>query len=78
MCIATNLQAEAAITKELDQLGLLMTPMRQSPRALTFDDLRSMPNITNAIKEAMRLYPVVAGVPRYGKLTSPHYFNYSN
>ena len=64
MCISTSPPAEAAIISELDSLGLLKTTSRPTPRALEFADLRSMPEINNAIKEAMRLYPVVAGVPR--------------
>ena len=64
MCISSSSQAEAAIFSELDNLGLLTSPSRPRPRALTFADLRNMPEISNAIKEAMRLFPVVAGVPR--------------
>lgn len=63
MCICTKPQAEAAVLSELESLGLLMGPDK-SPRDLQFEDTRNMPEISNVIKEAMRLYPVVTGVPR--------------
>ena len=64
MCLSTNPQAEAAVVSELEGLGLLAGPGKV-PRDLQFDDLKNMPEISNVIKEAMRLHPVVAGVPRY-------------
>ena len=61
-CLATNPQAEAGVVSELREMGLLAS---SGPgRALQHEDLRSLPRVTNAIKEAMRMYPVVAGFPR--------------
>ena len=64
MCISTHPSVEAAVTSELNALGLLKSPMRPQPRHLEFEDLKNMPHLTNAIREAMRMFPVVAGVPR--------------
>lgn len=61
--ISTNPTAEAAVVSELLDLGLIGTA-KQSRRLLQHEDLRNMPHISNCIKEAMRMYPVVAGVPR--------------
>jgi cytochrome P450 len=61
--ISTNPQAEAAVVSELRNLGLIGIA-KHSKRVLQHDDLRNMPQISNCIKEAMRMYPVVAGIPR--------------
>ena len=64
MCISSSPQAADAVKSELDKFGLLKSPSRPAPQALEFADIRNMPEISKAIKEALRLYPVVAGVPR--------------
>lgn len=63
-CLATNPEAEAAVITELRELGLLARSESPIAHSLRHEDLRCMPRITNAIKEAMRMYPVVAGFPR--------------
>ena len=63
-CIATNPAAEASVVAELQGLGLLATSSQPNPRQLQHTDLKGMPYINNAIKEAMRMFPVVAGFPR--------------
>lgn len=62
-CLATNPEAEAAVVAELRAIGLAASD-KINHRKLQHDDLRNMPRVTNAIKEAMRMYPVVAGFPR--------------
>ena len=51
------------IVAELMQLGLL-TSNGHVARLLHFDDLRELANLGNVIKESMRMFPVVAGIPR--------------
>ena len=63
-CIATNPAAEPSVVAELQGLGLLATSSQPIPRQLQHNDLKGMPYINNAIKEAMRMFPVVAGFPR--------------
>ena len=64
-CIATHPEVEATILAELQSLGLAAKQGAPQARPLEYDDLRNMPYITNVIKEAMRMFPVVAGFPRY-------------
>ncbi|DBA86903.1 hypothetical protein WJX79_003539 [Trebouxia sp. C0005] len=52
-------EVEAKICQELDQHGLLVTPDRPNPRQVTYDDLAKLTYLDMAIKESMRLFPVV-------------------
>lgn len=63
-CLATNPAAEAAVVEELQTLGLVPEEGSLKGRPLQYEDLRNMRQVTNAIKEAMRMHPVVAGIPR--------------
>ena len=56
------------IVAELMQLGLL-TSNGQVARLLHFEDLRELAYLGNVIKESMRMFPVVAGIPRCIPLT---------
>ncbi|KAK9812852.1 hypothetical protein WJX72_004712 [[Myrmecia] bisecta] len=63
-CIATNPAVKAGVLAELDKLGLVARA-RQPARELKWDDLAKMTYRGNVLKESMRMFPVVAGVPRY-------------
>jgi fatty acid synthase len=52
------------IAEELDSLGLLATPQRPTPRELQWEDLKALPYLTAATKEAMRMLPVVSVMGR--------------
>ena len=58
--IATVPSVQEKIAEELDSLGLLATPQRPTPREVTLDDLKAMPYLSAAAKEAMRMLPVVS------------------
>jgi fatty acid synthase len=58
--IATVPGVQERIAEELDGLGLLAKPGCPPPRELEWEDLRSMPYLTAATKEAMRMLPVVS------------------
>ncbi len=58
--IATVPGVQDKIAEELDSLGLLATPERPNPREVTLDDLKAMPYLSAAAKEAMRMLPVVS------------------
>jgi fatty acid synthase len=58
--IATCPEVQEKIAEELDSLGLLATPERPTPREVTLDDLKAMPYLSAAAKEAMRMLPVVS------------------
>eukprot|EP00884_Botryococcus_braunii_P019666 jgi/Botrbrau1/6383/Bobra.49_1s0001.1 len=58
--IAQHPDVDAKIAKELDSAGLLVTEKRPKPNTLTFDHLSKLPYLNMAIKEAMRLLPVVS------------------
>ena len=61
--IATHPEAQAKIAAELDALGLLHKP-GHTPRELELDDLKRMPYLSAALKEAMRMFPVVSLMAR--------------
>lgn len=63
LCIATDKPTEAAIVEEMQQLGVFSEHGTRR-RDLTYNDTKQMRNTTNAIKEAMRMFPVVVGIPR--------------
>lgn len=65
--IATNPSVEAKLVEELAGLGLLGLPGKPA-RQLQHEDLRKLVYTGNVIKEAMRKYPVVAGLPRSAPL----------
>ncbi len=48
------------IDAELDAAGLLASPSRACPRQLVLEDLKALPYLAAATKEAMRMYPVVS------------------
>jgi len=58
--IATVPSAQDKIAEELDSLGLLAKPGCPPPREVTLDDLKAMPYLSAAAKEAMRMMPVVS------------------
>jgi fatty acid synthase len=58
--IATVPGVQDRIAEELDSLGLLAKPGCPAPRELDLDDLKKMPYLTAATKEAMRMLPVVS------------------
>jgi len=55
---------QSQIATELDSLGLLHKPNRPPPRELELDDLKRMPFLSAALKEAMRMQPVVSVMGR--------------
>ncbi|KAL3150250.1 hypothetical protein ABBQ32_000104 [Trebouxia sp. C0010 RCD-2024] len=57
--VSQHPQVEANICQELDEQGLLVTPKRPHPRKVTFEDLSKLTYLDMAIKESMRLFPVV-------------------
>lgn len=52
------------IAEELDSLGLLAKPGCPPPRELEWDDLKRIPYLIAATKEAMRMLPVVSVMVR--------------
>ncbi|GBF91428.1 cytochrome P450 [Raphidocelis subcapitata] len=76
--IATHPEAQDRIAEELDALGLLHKPGAPAPRELELDDIKRLPYLTAAAKEAMRMFPVVSimgrmatKVTRVGPYTIP-------
>jgi cytochrome P450 len=49
---------QARVERELDDLGLLASPLNPNPRDLTVEDLDRVPYLCRVIKESMRIYPV--------------------
>eukprot|EP00775_Hariotina_reticulata_P012934 gene12934-13062_t len=58
--IATVPEVQDRIADELDGLGLLAKPGCPPPRELELDDLKHLPYLVAATKEAMRMLPVVS------------------
>ena len=61
--LATHPAVQARLGSELDAAGLVARaecPARQ----LEYDDLRALPYLCNVLRESMRMFPVVAGIPR--------------
>jgi cytochrome P450 len=52
------------IAEELDSLGLLAKPGCPAPCEMEWDDLKKLPYLTAATKEAMRMLPVVSVMGR--------------
>lgn len=63
-CLSRHPSELAKVEAELDQLGLLVTPERPSPRQIEYKDLSALQSLGRAIKEAMRLIPVVTATVR--------------
>jgi hypothetical protein len=70
--IATVPGVQDKIAEELDGLGLLARPGCPAPREVTLDDLKAMPYMSAAAKEAMRMLPVVSIMGRYGGLAGAY------
>ncbi len=65
-CIANSLEVQDRITAELTSLGLLRGHDGKSEsRGLQFEDLSELSYLDSVLKESMRMFPVVAGFPRY-------------
>jgi cytochrome P450 len=58
--IATSPGVQERIAEELDGVGLLSKPGCPPPRELELEDLKRLPFLTAATKEAMRMLPVVS------------------
>lgn len=61
--LATNPAVQARMAEELAAAGLITRdgiPARQ----LEYDNLRALPYLCNVLRESMRMFPVVAGIPR--------------
>ena len=61
--IAANPRLQRNIQAELVAAGLL-SPDLKALRRVQYDDLRSLTLLANTIKESLRMFPVIAGVPR--------------
>ena len=68
--IATHPEAEAKIAAELDALGLLVTPERQTPRQISQDDLTRLPFTNAVIKVVLRHATSWSGVSRVCNTTT--------
>eukprot|EP00878_Enallax_costatus_P004731 GHUV01004980.1.p1 GENE.GHUV01004980.1~~GHUV01004980.1.p1 ORF type:complete len:543 (+),score=147.42 GHUV01004980.1:709-2337(+) len=62
--IASVPGVQEKIAEELDTLGLLAKPGCPRPRELEWDDLKRLPYLIAATKEAMRMLPVVSVMGR--------------
>uniref|UniRef100_A0A383W692 Cytochrome P450 n=1 Tax=Tetradesmus obliquus TaxID=3088 RepID=A0A383W692_TETOB len=62
--IASVPGVQAKIAEELDCLGLLAKPGCPPPRELEWEDLKQLPYLIAATKEAMRMLPVVSVMGR--------------
>jgi cytochrome P450 len=62
--IATSPGVQERIAEELDALGLLLRPGCPPPREVTLEDLKALPYLSAATKEAMRMLPVVSVMGR--------------
>lgn len=61
--IAANPRVQRSIQAELVAAGLL-SPDLKALRRVQHDDLRSLTLLANIVKESLRMFPVIAGVPR--------------
>ena len=68
--LAANPHVQARLAAELAAAGLLHRPGCPA-RQLEPDDLRALPYLCNVLKESMRMYPVVAGIPRCAASRAP-------
>jgi cytochrome P450 len=67
--IASVPGVQEKIAEELDSLGLLAKPGCPPPKELELDDLKRVPYLVAATKEAMRMLPVVSIMGRCGAFT---------
>ncbi len=67
--LAVKPAVQRAIEAELSAAGLL-TPDMRARRQLQQGDLRSLVYLGFVIKESLRMFPVIAGVPRCGRRQS--------
>ncbi|KAK9905036.1 hypothetical protein WJX75_008344 [Coccomyxa subellipsoidea] len=58
--ISMHEEVEAKVLAELAFLELMPTPEQPTPRAMEYDDIAKLTYTTNAIKESMRMLPVLA------------------
>ncbi|CAL8464267.1 g3802 [Coccomyxa elongata] len=58
--ITQHPEVEAKVLAELASLGLMATITQPTPRAMEYDDIAKLTYTTNAIKESMRMLPVLA------------------
>jgi cytochrome P450 len=63
--IASVPGVQEKIAEELDSLGLLAKPGCPPPKELELDDLKRVPYLVAATKEAMRMLPVVSIMGRW-------------
>ena len=61
--VATNPAVQARMAEELAAAGLI-TRHGIPARQLEYDNLRALPYLCNVLRESMRMFPVVAGIPR--------------
>ena len=65
-CIANFAGVQDSIAAELGVLGLLSKQGKQVARRLQYGDLQQLTYLDTVLQESMRMFPVVAGFPRYG------------
>ena len=61
--LAMHPDVQARLAAELDAAGFVGRAERPA-RQLEYDDLRGLPYLCNVLRESMRMFPVVAGIPR--------------
>ncbi len=68
-CIANSPEIQDRITAELISAGLLGgNASPPEARKLQYEDLQGLTYLDSVLKESMRMFPVVAGFPRYANL----------
>ena len=61
--LAMHPAVQARLAEELNAAGLVASAERPA-RQLAYNDLRALPYLCNVLRESMRMFPVVAGIPR--------------
>lgn len=65
-CIALYSEVQEEIQNELGKFGLLHVANTSVPtKKLGYNDLQQLTYLDSVLKESMRIFPVVAGFPRY-------------
>ena len=67
--LAMHPAVQARLAAELDAAALIARPGCPA-RQLEYDDLRGLPYLCNVLRESMRMFPVVAGIPRYAAFSA--------